>query len=174
PVEERLLLATYTPALIAHAYGVDQIMFGSVKGDGSGQTIAIVDAYDAPNIASDLQKFDAIYGLPDLDRNGKFSLTKATPEGTPAYDAGWAQEITLDVQWAHAIAPGAHILLVEAASSSYSDLMSAVDYARTQPGVSTVSMSWGGSEFSFESSYDSIFTTPAGHQGVSFFASAGD
>lgn len=173
-LEARLLLTTYTPAQISLAYGVNQIQFGSVKGDGTGQTIAIVDAYDAPNINKDLMTFDAMYGLSNNDGKGAFVLTKATPQGKPAYNAGWAQEITLDVEWAHAIAPGAHILLVEAASNSYSDLMAAVNYARTQVGVSVVSMSWGGSEFAGETAYDSYFTTPAGHQGVTFVASAGD
>jgi subtilase family serine protease len=81
---------------------------------------------------------------------------------------GWALEESLDVQWAHAVAPGAKILLVEAKSASGSDLLSAVNYAKSQPGVVAVSMSWGGAEFSGESVYDSTFTGPA------FFASSGD
>lgn len=170
----RRLLSVFTPAQMRHAYGFDQIQFGTVKGDGTGQTIAIVDAYDAPKINSDLQKFNSTFGLSNYDGKGAYVLTVATPQGKPAYDAGWSQEITLDVEWAHAIAPGAHILLVEARSNSYADLMGAVDWARRQPGVSTVSMSWGGGEFSGETYYDSYFTTPAGHQGVSFFASSGD
>src|SRR5262245_53809598 len=109
-LESRLLLTTFTPAQISQTYGVNLIQFGSVKGDGTGQTIAIVDAYDAPNIQSDLAKFDSTYGLSNNDGNGQPVLTKATPQGTPTYNAGWAQEITLDVEWAHAIAPGAHIL----------------------------------------------------------------
>lgn len=173
-LEARLLLTTYTPAQINNAYGSDDIMFGSVKGDGTGQTIAIVIAYDAPNIASDLAFFNSTYGLPNTDGTGGTLLTVAKPQGAPAYNAGWAQESTLDVQWAHAIAPGAHILLVEAKSNSFSDLLGAVDYARSQPGVSVVSMSWGSTEFSSETSYDYHFTTPAGHAGVSFVASAGD
>jgi len=78
------------------------------------------------------------------------------------------------VEWAHAIAPKAKILLVEALSPSDANLRSAVDYARRQPGVVAVSMSWGGAEFSSELGYDSTFTTPAGHAGVAFVASAGD
>lgn len=173
-LEGRLLLSALTPAQVSHAYGVDQVIFGSVKGDGTGQTIAIIDAYDAPNINSDLAAFNAAFGLPNTDGKGAPVLTVAKPSGTPAYNANWALETTLDVEWAHAIAPGAHILLVEAASSGLSDLLAAVDYARNQPGVSVVSMSWGAGEFSFESLYDSYFTTPSGHQGVSFVASSGD
>lgn len=173
-LEGRLLLSAMTPAQVSHAYGVDQIMFGAVKGDGTGQTIAIVDAYDAPTIQSDLAAFNAAFGLPNTDGKGAPVLTVAKPSGTPAYNSLWAQEISLDVEWAHAIAPGAHILLVEAASSNLADLLSAVDYARNQPGVSVVSMSWGATEFSSETIYDSYFTTPAGHTNVSFVASSGD
>src|SRR5262249_52552551 len=73
---------------------------------------------------------------------------------------GWAQEISLAVEWAHAIAPAAHILLVEARTSSLSNLLGAVDYAASQPGVVTVSMSWGGGEFSGETADDFHFNHP--------------
>src|SRR5262249_6416125 len=128
-------------------------------------------AYDDPNIASDLQKFDAAFGLPNP------TFTKVNQSGgttPPAADPGWAQEISLDVEWAHAIAPKANILLVEASSASYGNLFAAVDYAARQPGVVAVSMSWGGSEFSGETSFDSHFATPSGHPGVVFIASSGD
>ena len=185
-LEARQLLSAFTPAQIRHAYGFDQITFSgasgqTIQGDGSGQTIAIVDAYNDPNIASDLQTFNAQYGLPNTDANGNPVLTIATPQGSPRNNGGWAQEISIDVEWAHAIAPKAHILLVEAKSNSLSNLFSAVDYARNQSGVVAVSMSWGGGEFSSESSYDYHFTTPAGHiggsglaGGITFVASSGD
>jgi subtilase family serine protease len=98
----------------------------------------------------------------------------ATPQGMPQANTGWSQEIALDIEWAHAIAPGAHILLVEAQSSSLNDLLGAVDYARRIPTVAAVSMSWGSSEFRTESSYDGYFSTPAGHTGVAFFGASGD
>src|SRR2546430_2566532 len=103
-------------------------------------------------------------------------LGRLVPPRLPRNSAGWAGEIALDVEWAHAIAPGANVLLVEANSSGLSDLLKAVDYARGQPGVVAVSMSWGGAEWSGETSstYDSHFTTPAGHAGVAFVASSGD
>jgi subtilase family serine protease len=174
-MEARLLLSALTPAQVSHAYGVDQIMFGAIKGDGTGQTIAIIDAYDAPNINSDLSAFNAAFGLKTTDGKGNPIVTKATPGGTtPAYNSLWAMEITLDVEWAHAMAPGAHILLVEASSSSVSSLMAAVDYARNYAGVSVISMSWGAGEFSTETGYDSHFTTPSGHTPITFIASAGD
>jgi len=161
----------YTPAQMRAAYGFDKISFGGVAADGAGTTIAIVDAYDNPNVLDDLRAFDRAFGLPDpvftkVNQNGGSTM--------PAAGNGWASEISLDVQWAHAIAPGASILLVEANSSSFSDLMAAVNYARNQPGVVAVSMSWGGGEFSGETTYDATFTTPAGHGGVAFIASSGD
>src|SRR6266478_6139711 len=81
-LDDRLLLSALTPAQVSHAYGVDQIMFGSIKGDGTGQTIAIIDAYDAPNINSDLAAFDAAFGIKNTDGNGAAVVTKVTPQGT--------------------------------------------------------------------------------------------
>ncbi len=157
----------YSPTQIETAYAINQISFNGVKGDGTGTTIAIIDAYDDPTLAADLTAFDAAYDLPAA------TLTKENENGgttLPAGNASWSEEIALDVEWAHAIAPGAKILLVEASSASYSDLFAAVKTAATTPGVDVVSMSWGGSEFSGETSYDSYFTTP----GVTFIASSGD
>jgi hypothetical protein len=161
----------YTPAQVRHAYGFDQINFGGVAGDGTGQTIAIVDAYDDPNIASDLVQFGRAFGLPDPAFQKVNQKGGSTP---PAASPTWGVEISLDVEWAHAIAPGARILLVEANSNSNADLFAAVSYAAKQPGVSVVSMSWGSPEFSNEAGFDGVFTTPAGHQGVTFLAAPGD
>ena len=160
-----------SPAQIAQAYGFNQIQLsGGVKGDGSGQTIAIVDAYDDPNISSDLAKFDSQFGLAAPP-----GFTKVFQSGfKPQADTGWSQEISLDVEWAHAMAPKANIVLVEANSANLSDLLSAVNTARNMPAVSVISMSWGSSEFYGETRYDSYFTTPAGHQGITFVASSGD
>jgi subtilase family serine protease len=167
---------SWTPAQIRHAYGVDQITFvrgdGSVPGDGSGQTIAIVDAFDDPNIAHDLQVFDERFGLPAPP-----SFTRVDQAGGSHYprtDGGWAQEIALDVEWAHALAPRANLLLVEANSDSTADLLAAVDQARHQAGVAVVSMSWGTEEFAAETTFDGSFTAPAGHGAVAFVASSGD
>jgi hypothetical protein len=160
-----------TPAQIRHAYGFDRIAFGGVPGDGRGTTIAIVDAFDDPNSANDLHQFDVRFGLPDpvfakVNQNGGTAL--------PPADGGWASEIALDVEWAHAIAPGANILLVESNDDSFSNLNAAVRFAASQPGVVAVSMSWGGGEFSRERNWDSYFTTPSGHSGVTFVTASGD
>jgi subtilase family serine protease len=168
--------APYTPAQISHAYGLDQIkpLAGNVPDNGAGQTIAIVDAYDDPTIRNDLQTFDSQFGLPNLTSSSLTIVNQAGGKQLPPADADWTIETALDVEWAHAMAPGASILLVEANTDYLSDLLTAVDYARRQPGVSVVSMSWGSSEFSQETQLDAYFTTPAGHQGVSFVAAAGD
>ncbi len=89
-------------------------------------------------------------------------------------DAGWAVETALDVQYAHAVAPEAKILVVEANSASLGDLSAAVDYARHRPEVSVISLSWGTAEFPQELSFDRFLTTPAGHRGLTFVAASGD
>jgi hypothetical protein len=164
----------YSPAQIRKVYGFDKIALANgVTADGAGQTIAIVTAYNDPKIASDVHTFDAAMGI-----NDNFSLSVVSQTGgsvkSLATDAGWAEETALDVEWAHAIAPKAKILLVEANTASLGNLLSAVDFARHAAGVSVVSMSWGSDEFRSETSFDKYFTTPAGHQGVTFVAASGD
>jgi len=121
---------------------------------------------------NDLAAFDAQFGLAAPPSIKVVNQTGGSV--LPANDTGWATEIALDVEWAHAIAPGANILLVEAKSAYNTDLDAAIDYARNAPGVVVVSNSWGGSEYSTESSEDVHFTTPSGHAGVTFTVAAGD
>lgn len=149
----------YSPAQIRHAYGFDKI-----TGTGAGQTIAIVDAYGSPTLANDLSVFCNTFGLPQAQ------LSVYYPQGTPPADSGWALETSLDVEWAHAIAPGAKIVVVVAKSASLTNLLNAVDYAVKNLGAKQVSMSWGAAEFSSETKYDSHFNK----SGVTFFASSGD
>jgi subtilase family serine protease len=154
-----------SPATIKSVYS-----FPTSSTAGAGKTIAIVDAYDDPTAEADLGAFSSQYGLPACTRaNGCFTKVNQTGGASlPRANAGWALEISLDVQWAHAIAPGARILLVEAASNSFTNLLAAEDYAKTH--AQYVSNSWGASEFSGEHSYDSHFA----QSGVSFFVSSGD
>jgi subtilase family serine protease len=155
-----------TPTQVRHAYGFDQLAL-----DGTGTTIAIVDAFDDPKIATDLIAFDAQWGIP----NPVFTKVNQTGGSTPpAANGGWASEIALDVEWSHVIAPGAKILLVEANDNSFNNLLTAVSYAASQTNVVAISMSWGGGEFSGENSFDSTFVTPSGHTGITFVASSGD
>jgi autotransporter-associated beta strand protein len=164
------------PSQVRHAYGLDQILLGngSHQGDGTGQTIAIVDAFDDPTIASDLALFDSTLGIPAPP-----SFTKVAQDGSNNYPGtdptkGWEIEESLDVEWAHALAPAASILLVEANSATMSDLNTGVTTAANYSGVVAISMSWGGSEFSGETNLDSTYTTPSGHAGVTFLAATGD
>ncbi len=172
-LDGRCLLTGYTPAQITGAYGLAGLSLTStsgatVRGDGSGQTIALVDTYHDPQIQASLDAFDARFGLPSI------TLDVVNQAGNQT-DNGWAAEETLDVEWAHAIAPGAAIDVVEAApgnndSQSFSDLLNAIETAGALKGVSVVSMSLGGPEFDGESSSDGIFS----QAGVTFVASSGD
>ncbi len=172
-LEPRNLLSVLTPAQVRHAYGVDQASYNvgsrTVVGDGSGQTIAIVDAYHDPYIAQDLQNFDRQFGLPAPPSFRQYYYGSANN-----INDGWSFETALDVEWAHAIAPKANILLIEAASSSGQDMYTAVNWVRQQAGVSVVSMSWGAPEWSGETGADGYLRTPSGHNGITFVASAGD
>ncbi len=166
-----------TPSSLACVYGFIAQTTGcnptnstAVVTGGAGLTIAIVIAYDNPGIQTDLATFDAQFGLP-APTGG---LTVVYASGSqPVANPGWALESSLDVEWSHAMSPNAHIILVEAASNSYTDLMAAVKKASSlvaAAGGGVVSMSWGGSEFSNETSYDSYFQTP----NVTYIASSGD
>jgi hypothetical protein len=143
---------------------------------GGSKVIAIVDAYDYPTACNDFNVFSSQFGLPTAKCNDPndphFRVVYATGS-QPRSNCGWAQEAALDIEWAHAMAPQAQIILVEAASNSNSDLLNAVDAASNlvaAAGGGQVSMSWGSSEFSSESTYDSHFSA----QGVTYFASSGD
>jgi RTX calcium-binding nonapeptide repeat (4 copies) len=176
----------YTPAQMQQAYGFNQITLpaGETFNDaGSGQTIAIIDGLNDPYIASDLQTFDTTFHIGGTANNpASTSFLKVVNEyggsTLPATDNGqvdYGIETSLDVEWAHAMAPGANILLVEISTPfNYDDLNTAIEYAARQPGVSVISMSFGSGEWGTDYYSDNIFTTPAGHSGVSFIASAGD
>lgn len=178
---------SYTPGLdpighipcdIAKAYGLS----GGVV--GAGVLIAIIDANDHPNAASDLAAFSSKFGLlaPSF-RKYRQGADFASGSPLPAYDSGWTGEIALDIEWAHAVAPGASIALVEASSPSSSDLMQAVDFAVAGLRADVVSMSFGiggppgpdAGFAAFVSGNDSHFppTNGAGAP-VMYFASTGD
>ena len=160
-------VGNFTPSQIVGAYGI-----GLAGGNGQGATVAIVDAYDAPNAAGDLATFSSTFGITCSSGGGKFTKVNENGQSSPlpAKNSGWEVEISLDTQWVHAIAPCANIILVEANSSNTTDLMTAVDTAKTL--ASVVSMSWGGSEFRGQTSqaFDGSFV----QNGVTFLASSGD
>jgi hypothetical protein len=179
-----------TPSQLRHAYAMDEVSFGAVAGDGTGQTIAIVDAYNDPDIVTDFDTFNQTFfpGQPQPtltveNQQGAVvnpgTITAPGAAGALGTDpAGpgnsWAVEISLDVEWAHVAAPMANILLVEANSPGDPDLYAAVNTARNYSGVCVVSMSWGDGECFVESFRDSQLTTPSGHTGVTFVAASGD
>ncbi|HEF5178512.1 TPA: S53 family peptidase [Burkholderia cenocepacia] len=166
--------AGLSPQQIRRFYGFDQLPARGYGGDD--QVVAIVDAYDNPNVEADLRTFSRTFGLPPCASPRCFTKVYATADKRPPPpDALWALESSLDVQWAHAIAPNARIVLVEAASSSLDDLMSAIALA-TSPapggvGAKVVSISWGSGEFLAETQFDGQF---ASANGVSFVAASGD
>lgn len=171
------------PSQIASYYGINSITFNSVngvvQGNGAGQTIAIVDAYYIPKseLQSELNAFDTALGIAPIGTgSGAPTFSVAYPDGQPTAapiqtPSGWGAETALDLEWAHAIAPGANILLVEEPPA---DIYNGAAYAAQQAGVSVVSMSWGSSETPGETASDSSFVTPQGHAGVAFVAASGD
>lgn len=148
----------YSPAKMRHAYGFDL-----VSGTGTGQTIAIVEAYGSPTLQADLNKFCTTFALPYI------TVPIYYPQGIPPADPLWALETSLDVEWAHAIAPGAKIIVVVAKSTLSTDLLGAVDFA-VALGAKQVAMSWCTPEFNGVSYYDYHFNKP----GVTFTAASGD
>jgi subtilase family serine protease len=161
----------YGPAQFHGAYGLPTT-------GPAGRTVAIVDAFDDPTIRNDLTVYDSTYGIPDL-------ATCASPSspgpcfvkvnqnggtnGLPRKDAGWALEIALDVETAHAICQNCKIILVEARTSSFSNLSTAEDTAAAL-GANVISNSYGGSEFPSETGSDGHYN----HPGVAITVSSGD
>ena len=138
---------------------------------GSGQTVAIVDAFDDPTAEADLATYRSQFGESACTTaNGCFRKVNENGGSTPpAVDTGWAQEESLDLDMVSAIAPNAHILLVEAASATDADLVKAENEAATL-GATEISNSYGGSEDASETSENSAFN----HPGIAITASAGD
>jgi subtilase family serine protease len=165
----------YGPASLQSAYNLP----GFTVGLGTGETVAIVDAYDQPNAASDLAQYRSVYSLPQLGPCGSGSpcFQKVNQTGGtnsyPTANSGWGLEISLDIEMVSAICPNCNILLVEATSASWSDLGTAENYAANKvanPGVVAISNSYGGSEGSGETSTDAYYN----HAGIAVIASSGD
>ena len=154
----------YGPADLHSAYALP-------TAGGAGATVAIVDANDDPNAESDLATYRSTYGLPACTTaNGCFKKVGQNGGGPPSADAGWAEEISLDLDMVSAICPQCHILLVEASSASMANLGTSVNTA-VSLGAKYVSNSYGGSESSADTSYDSAYFN---HPGVAITVSAGD
>jgi subtilase family serine protease len=189
--------AVFSPAQIRAAYGLPALpatgssISASVAATlGAGQTIYLIDAYHDAGALADLNRFSAKFGLPSctgitvattatlpLAKPGAsctFATVHSTSAGaltatTPAYNGGWAPESKLDVQWAHAIAPLARIVLVETPDAMSNNLLGGIALAnRMGPGV--VSMSFGMAEASWAPTVESRFTTA----GMTYVAATGD
>ncbi len=199
PLASTSVATTYTPAQIRAAYGMPTLQSASLTPtaaqaaqQGAGQTLYIVDAMHDPNAAAELAAFSAKFGLPScspkaiaataalpiaaptLTEGCSLSIVYSTPAGgmtatAPAYNAGWATEIALDLQWAHATAPRARIVLIEAADASLNALLGAVKLANAM-GAGAVSMSFGGSEGTWTSQVDPAFAA----SGMTYLAATGD
>ena len=197
PTTTAIAAAVYTPAQIRAAYGLPALpAVGATLSAtdsaalGAGQTIYAIDAYDHPNAFSDLTKFSTKFGLPActnvaLTASSRLPLasagsgctfsvaytdsTGALKSSAPAYNASWIAEIALDVQWAHAIAPLARIVLVEVTDSGSNNLLGGVALANKM-GAGVVSMSFGAAEGAWVESTDASFTTT----GMTYVASSGD
>ncbi len=179
----------YTPQQIAGAYGVNAIQYGQIIGNGAGQTIAIIDAYDNPSFVSStnpnfdssaLHIFDQYFNLPDPP---SFQIYDeyGNPGGTGEPNPGWGGEIALDIEWAHAMAPAANIDLVEGYTSSFDDLGTAAKTAATQLGADVVSMSFGAyleddGDASLEDYVNQTYFIPAlaANPNVTFIAASAD
>ncbi|MCX4427082.1 S53 family peptidase [Streptomyces mirabilis] len=158
--------AGYVPSDLRSAYNL-----GGTS--GGGRTVAIVDAYDDPSAEADLGKYRSAYGLSACTTaSGCFHKVNQNGQASPlpSADAGWAEEISLDLDMVSATCPDCHIQLVEANSANTSDLMKAEDQAAATSGVVSISNSWGGAEDSTITSDDSHFN----HPGIAATASSGD
>lgn len=165
-------LACYDPTQVRNAYNVPSEL------SGAGQTIIIVDAYGDPDIRANLATFDAFFGLPDPPSFTIYSGS-ATQKAGPHGASSWALETALDVEWAHAIAPGAAIVLIEAPSSSGNAINSVERKIISRYPGAVVSQSFGIPEFAVIANNAQIMQAHQNYksfaqQGTTVLASSGD
>ncbi len=168
-------LQCYGPKQIRAAYGVDKLAGHGLT--GLGRTIVVVDAFSSPSLRSDVAAFDRLFGLPDTQ------LRISAPDGKTPFDpndadqVGWSGEMTLDVEWAHAIAPRAKIDLVLARSSDDADILSATKYAVDHSLGDVISQSFGEAEQCMDpkllAAQHRLFSRAVA-KGITLLASSGD
>lgn len=160
----------FTPGLLSRAYNFTWPLSHGIN--GTGITIGIVDAYGNPNIMYDLKAFDAVNGLPAPN------LTFQYPDGQPGtYNSTWAMETSTDVEWAHALAPGAKLVLIVSTSSYTSNLQDVVSYAVSNHLANILSLSWGTPESSLPASSEQTYSqvyAQAASEGITVLAASGD
>lgn len=149
-------ITCYAPSQILAAYNIQPLLDQSFT--GRGRTIVIVDAFSSPTITQDLDFFDSVFNLPAVNTGGGPTFGIVAPDGLTPFDpndddqVGWSGEISLDVEWAHAIAPGANIVLVLAKSDQDADILSATKYAVDHRLGDVISQSFGEAESCMDSS----------------------
>ena len=165
----------YQPSDIQTAYNLTPLYQHGLN--GAGTTIAIVDAFGSTTIATDAQAFSSAMGLPPVNLTVIGTPTESNFSGDA--NSGWATETTLDVEWVHAVAPGAKIVLVVTPTNSNSDLFNGIVTAASTPGVVAISNSWDGFDIGvagdgeFYRAADSILQE-IGAAGISVNFSTGD
>jgi subtilase family serine protease len=165
----------YTPKQIRQAYDIQRVLDSGDKGQGS--TIVIIDAYQSPTIQHDLNLFDKAFGVQTSTLNiiAPYGLTLFNPKDP--VQVSWSAEISLDVEWAHAIAPAATIDLVLAKTSNDADIYNATKYAVDNHLGNVISMSFGEAESCMDptllAKQHTLFTK-AVNEGITLFASSGD
>jgi subtilase family serine protease len=166
----------YQAAQIQNAYNITPLLDRGIN--GTGRTIVIVDAYGSPTISQDLQYFDSVMGLPDP------TFSQIAPAGAPpAFDpkdgnqVGWGVETSLDVEWAHATAPGANIVLAVAPSNNDDDILNTIKYVIDHNIGDVISQSYGEAEQCMDPTLRSeqhVLFAKAARKGITLFASSGD
>jgi subtilase family serine protease len=175
PIDGSAGARCYQPSQIQAAYGLTPLLNKGIN--GKGRTIAIIDAFQSPYVQSDLSIFDSTFGLPDPE------FQQIAPQGLTPFDpndgnqVGWAEEITLDVLWAHAAAPGAKILLVLATSNDDTALYNATKYVVDHNLADIISQSFGEAETCMDprvlAKQHTLFEQAA-RKKITVFASSGD
>ncbi len=128
----------YEPPAMQIAYGMAPLISGG--SDGTGQTVVIVDAFGSPTALADYDVFSSTFGLPTG------TLTVYSPQGPPPYNSGWAGETTLDIEWSHSMAPGAHVALIQTIDNFDNNLQAGIQFALDNQLGNQISNSYGGPE----------------------------
>jgi subtilase family serine protease len=177
----------YSPQEMQTAYGVSALLADGI--DGKGQTILVVDAFGSPTIAADLAQFDKDYGLADPPSFQVLAPLGPVPPWDPTNNdmVGWAFETTLDVEWAHSLAPGANIVLLTTpvseteGTTGMPEMLAAMTYALDHHLGKIITQSWGATENTlFDAAGKRVladfeqFYARARAEHVTVFAAAGD
>src|SRR6185437_3807754 len=176
----------YSPQEIRTAYGLNGLI---AKDGGRGQTIVIIDSYGSPTVAADLAQFDIDFGLPAPP-----SLKVLAPLGSVPFDPngvdqlGWAEETSLDVQWSHAMAPQASIVVLTSPVSETEGVQGLPEFLKLEQYAldnhlgNVVNQSWAASEATLDDSagqqeiaqWNTFYQQATTQQGMTFFGASGD